>query len=98
MNEKSSNNEIIFNDIEEFQTQLLKLNINKIVIATVNEKRAIQVNPETLQVQHIKTCDILAYQEGILYKCQIDDIDATEIYKNFSEEGFSITLSNRNVT
>lgn len=90
--------EIIFDKIETFIENLLKEKILKVAIATINELRPEQIEPNVLQVVHQKKIELLAYKNSVIYKCLIENCSPEDIEEMLSPEGFEIIHRNRNIS
>lgn len=90
--------EIIFDKIESYIQNLQDNNITKVAIATIDEKRPDQIEPNVLQVVHMKKIELLAYKDSIVYKCIIENRSPGDIEEILSPEGFEIIHRNRNIS
>jgi hypothetical protein len=90
--------EIEFDRLEHFVDELGKLGVRKIAFTEVQEKRALQVRPDTLQVTDVALLEILAYRESTIYKVRITDADFDSIHDMLLQKGFEIVRRSRNIT
>ncbi len=90
--------EIVFDRLDAFTGELRNHGIDKIVFAEINEKRAVQVDHDNLELQDIRRLDLLAYKSPTIYKCSLDNVDLDEIYHSLTGEGFDVTRRSRNIT
>ncbi len=90
--------EIFFDYLEHFVSELRNLDIRKIALTEVNEKRAVQVEPDLIQVVDIVIVEILAYRDSTIYKCRLQDTDPDDVHSKLTDLGFEIIRRNRNIT
>ncbi|GAB4220709.1 MAG: hypothetical protein Kow00102_09560 [Spirochaetota bacterium] len=90
--------EIKFDSIHEFINALHDVNITKLAFTQINEKRAVEVQPGTLQVVDVVIAEILAYKDATIYKCKIENADLNNLYVLLEDEGFELTKRSRNIT
>lgn len=90
--------EIKFDSIKEFIHTLHAGSITKAAFTHINEKRAVEIQPGTLQVVDVVTAEILAYKDATIYKCKIENADLDNLYAMLEDEGFELTKRSRNIT
>lgn len=90
--------EILFDKLSQFLEELKKLGVNKIAFTEINEKRALEVAPDTLQVGDLVKLELLAYRDSTIYKCTMINADFEEIHDQLLREGFETVRRNRNIT
>ncbi len=90
--------EIKFDSLQEYIHALHSNNISRIAFTQINEKRAVEVRPGTLQVVDVVIAEILAYKDATIYKCKIENADLQSLYTQLEDEGFELTKRSRNIT
>ncbi len=90
--------EVRFDKLEHFIDEMKRLGITKIAFAEINEKRAVQVDAEKLEVADVVQLEILAYKDSTIYKFQMKDADFEYLYDRLTEDGFEIVRRSRNIT
>ncbi len=90
--------EILFDKLSQFLEELKKLGVNKIAFTEINEKRALEVAPDTLQVGDLVKLELLSYRDSTIYKCTMINADFEEIHERLLREGFETVRRNRNIT
>lgn len=90
--------EIKFNTIEEFMSELKKLNISKVAFSEVKERRAEQTKDDMLEVVVVRKVDILSYKKPVVYKFSYAGEDVEAYYTILAENGFDIKRINKNIT
>ena len=92
------NNNILFDNLNDFINEVRGQGITKIAFSETNEKRAVQVSDKELKVMHLVKLELLAYKEAVIYKCIINDADHDAIYRRLNDDGFEVKRMNRNIT
>jgi hypothetical protein len=90
--------EIIYDTMESFLESLRNHSIRKISFSETNEKRAEQVEPGKLQVVHVDRVELIGYQDSVLYKCLLKNVDRDSLFEQLTAEGFDVTRRSRNIT
>jgi hypothetical protein len=90
--------EIQFDKLSHFLEELKRLGVNKIAFTEINEKRALEVAPDTLQVGDLIKLELLAYKDSTIYKCTMMYADFEEIHERLLREDFETVRRNRNIT
>lgn len=75
--------ERLFDNIDDFCTELRRNGISKIAVAEINERRVLETAPDRLEVVPLKRTSLLGYKAGIVYKWQGDSADVNELSKSF---------------
>jgi hypothetical protein len=89
--------EILFDKLTDFIDEMKRIGLNKIAIGEVNEKRAIESEPNKLQVAHFTRLDIMSYKDSTIYKCVLKGEDPKLVKDHLASAGFEIKVSNRNI-
>lgn len=89
--------EKLFASTEEFVSAVKAKGIDKIIFAETNERRAVQTAPDKLDVVHVESAALLAYDGGVLYKCVAVAPNMNELYAQLAKD-FDVTKRNRNIT
>ncbi len=87
-----------FNTLNEFISEMKKLNIEKIAFSEVNERRAEQTEEDLLEVVVIKEVTLKSYKDSIIFKYHEVTEDLNTIYENLISEGFDVKRINKNIT
>ncbi len=90
--------EISFDRIDILIEELKKQNITKLAFAEIHEKRALEVEPDVLQVGDLIQLEILAYRDSTIFKCKIMNADFESIHDMLASQGFEIVRRSRNIT
>ncbi|MCX8124250.1 MAG: hypothetical protein N3F66_08810 [Spirochaetes bacterium] len=90
--------EIKFDSLQAFIDALHANSITKVAFTQINEKRAVEMQPGTLQVVDVIIAEILAYKDATIYKCKIENADLGNLYARLEDEGFELTRRSRNIT
>ncbi|HDP81200.1 MAG TPA: hypothetical protein ENN21_10210, partial [Spirochaetes bacterium] len=72
--------EITFDHLDQFMSELERLGIKKIAFTEVDEKRAIETEPGTLQVMDLALLELLAYRDSIIYKYSEKNADFDHVH------------------
>jgi hypothetical protein len=96
-------NEKLFSSLQAFMFELKKSNIDKIVFAETDEKRAVQKEEKLVEVVRYRELNLLAYRDAVIYKCVFNERDllnrnTDDIYQELCNNGFGVTRRNRNIT
>ncbi|HQL44949.1 MAG TPA: hypothetical protein PL073_13780 [Spirochaetota bacterium] len=89
--------EILFDSIHEFINTLRTNDITKVAFTQINEKRAREVAPGTLQVVDVAIAEILAYKDATIYKYKRDNADLPQLYAILQSQGFELIKRSRNI-
>jgi len=87
-----------FSTLDEFISEMKKLDINKIAFSEVNERRAEQTKEDLLEVVVIKEVTLKSYKDSVIYKYFEKNDDLDSIYNRLVSEGFEVKRINKNIT
>lgn len=87
-----------FGTLDEFISEMKKLDIRKIAFSEVNERRAEQTKEDLLEVVVIREVTLKSYKDSVIYKYFEKNEDLNSIYDRLVSEGFDVKRINNNIT
>ncbi|HOP27953.1 MAG TPA: hypothetical protein P5120_04440 [Spirochaetota bacterium] len=86
------------NTLNEFISEMKRLEVKKIAFSEVNERRAEQTKEDLLEVVVIKEVTLKSYKDSVIYKYFEKNDNLDSIYNRLLSEGFEVKRINKNIT
>jgi len=87
-----------FSTLDEFISEMKKLDIKKIAFSEVNERRAEQTKEDLLEVVVLREVTLKSYKDSVIFKYFEKNDDLDSVYDRLILEGFEVKRINKNIT